>query len=284
MIHSFFKPIIRFVLPFLFIHFSMAQQMGVGFMLGGANYAGDLTENWKSSFSQTKPTVGLLYNLQLNPIVDFKLQYWLLSLQADDALSTQDWKKQRNFNFKSTIHNIDVGVDLHLWSMIQSQYLLNPYLSLGLSFFKFNPKTKFEGNWVNLSELGTEGQGMPGYAQKYSLFSHAMTFGVGLEYPLSHRISIGLELKWRKTQTDYLDDLSGKYVSYDDLLFWNGRTAAELGNPQNITANTQRGNSKDNDWFQTFSIHFVYHWTQQISLLNPVDTPKRTRKLRCPKF
>jgi len=284
MIHSFFKTIIRLIIPFLFIQFSIAQQMGVGLMMGGANYAGDLTENWKSSFSQTKPAIGLLYNLQLNPIVDFKLQYWRLTLQADDAFSSQDWQKQRNFNFKSLVHNFDVGVDLHLWSMVQSHYLLNPYLSLGLSFFKFNPRTKYEGNWVNLAELGTEGQGMPGYAQKYSLFSHAMTFGVGLEYPLTQRLSVGIELKWRKTQTDYLDDLSGKYVSYDELLFWNGIAAAELGNPNNVKPNTQRGNSKDNDWFQTFSIHVVYHWTQQISLWNTVDTPKRARKLRCPKF
>ena len=81
MIHSFIKPIIRFIF-FMFLHFSNAQQMGFGFMLGGANYAGDLTEDWKSSFSQTQPTVGLLYNLQINPIVDFKLQYWRLTLQA----------------------------------------------------------------------------------------------------------------------------------------------------------------------------------------------------------
>ncbi|MBK9271810.1 MAG: hypothetical protein IPM48_09435 [Saprospiraceae bacterium] len=261
-----------------------SQPVNVGIFLGGSNYAGDLTEDFHSVIVQTRPALGIEAGYWLSSGAAFKIQYWNLRLHADDAISKQEWKKIRNFNFTTLVHEVNLGMDFYFFQWIPIQTLFQPYFSFGLSFFGFNPRTKFEGRWIDLVDVGTEGQGMPGYPKKYDLFSHAIGFGTGINYAISSRIAIGVDIKWRRTQTDYLDDLSGKYVSYDDLLNGNGYLAAELGNPNRFPNGSQRGNDKDKDWFQTMGIHLQY-FLKPSDPSNPASFQnRRSTKLRCPSF
>ena len=68
----------------------------------------------------------------------------------------------------------------------------------------------------------------------------------------------GIELKFTKTWTDYLDDVSTSYVSQDVLIAENGILAWNLSNrtgefldtePLNWDDGVQRGDPADKDWF-----------------------------------
>jgi hypothetical protein len=109
------------------------------------------------------------------------------------------------------------------------------YLTFHLEFVALDliQRTNFRGNEVRLQPLGTEGQGMPGFDSKYNLMSAGLSLGGGAKIKISETINIGFESSLRRTLTDYLDDLSGNYVNYDDLSAGNGVLAASLGNRMN---------------------------------------------------
>ena len=59
------------------------------------------------------------------------------------------------------------------------KYRWTPYVTGGAAVFTFNPKAEYNGEWVALQPLGTEGQGLPQYPdrKKYSLIRW-LHFGV----------------------------------------------------------------------------------------------------------
>jgi hypothetical protein len=84
---------------------------------------------------------------------------------------------------------------------------------------------------VDLQPLGTEGQGLDGYDDKYNQLIAAIPLGLGLRFWLGDRISLLIEGSTRLLFTDYLDDVSDRPVVYEDILLGNGATAASLSNP-----------------------------------------------------
>jgi uncharacterized protein YfiM (DUF2279 family) len=66
------------------------------------------------------------------------------------------------------------------------------------------PEAFLDGDWYDLSDLATENQ-------NYSLFQFAIPLGAGVKYALTDNLILGFETAWRKTFTDYLDDVSGVY-------------------------------------------------------------------------
>ena len=111
---------------------------------------------------------------------------------------------------------------------------------------------------------------MPGRQAKYNLSDFAIPFGIGVKYALTDKINLGLELGARWTMTDYLDDVSGTYVTYPDLLANNGELAAALGNrtgelmennePVVVETGTQRGDLKDQDWYFILGLTVTYNF------------------------
>ncbi len=67
--------------------------------------------------------------------------------------------------------------------------------------------------------------------------------GVGIRAEITKNLNAGLEIVYRKTFTDNLDDVSGRFVSKDLLITENGMTAWELSN-RTDEVNDGSGNSK----------------------------------------
>ncbi len=89
-----------------------------------------------------------------------------------------------------------------------------PYLFGGVAVMHHNPKGEnASGNIVNLQPLRTEGQ-----SSGYALTQFVIPFGAGARYKLNKAFDIGLELGFRKTFTDYFDDVSGNYVANRSVL------------------------------------------------------------------
>ena len=137
------------------------------------------------------------------------------------------------------------------------EHSLAPYLFAGISNFSFNPSTKdTSGRKVFLQPLSTEGQGFYQGRKKYKLNQYSIPFGGGVKFSFSENVRLAIEVGLRKTNTDYLDDVSTTYIDQNILLLNRGQQAVdlafrgdELKTGLSYPADaTQRG-GKSKDWY-----------------------------------
>ena len=264
---------------FVFINLSsFAQRSEFGVFGGGSYYVGDL--NPKKHFLLTKPAAGLIYRYNFNPHFAFKGNAFLGSVEGDDSKSGYNVK--RNLSFVSPITEFSAQIEFNFFPFItgNSKYPFSPYVFAGVSLFKFNPKGELKDDIVNsngkvlyhkgtyaLQPLGTEGQGTSYYPDRkpYSLTKFAIPFGVGIKYNLFRKVSIGLEYGLRRTQTDYLDDVSTTYANPSVLSSENTPVSSVLSDKTEVVegqiinnTDLQRGNSKNKDWYSFFGVSVVF--------------------------
>ena len=254
--------------------FAFTQHLEVGVLVGASNYLGDLSNNSSSLYlKETKPAFGGFAKYNFNHLLAVRggVNYtWVAGRDAN--VSNDDFVRSRNLSFKSSILEFSLIGEFNFpgYQPYALSMPLSPYIFGGISFFKYTPRTRYQGNWVDLQPLGTEGQGMAGREGKYNLSDIAIPFGVGVKYAISDKINLGLELGARRTMTDYLDDVSGTYVSYPELVAGNGQLAAALGNrtgellndkePVIVETGTQRGDLKDQDWYFILGLTVSYNF------------------------
>lgn len=272
--------------PILFIFMNLqaiyGQSFSLGFNLGGSNYDGDMTYSKTAVIQQTNLSFGLHVQYELDPFFNLRLGMEKLKVSANDNFGIQDWQLRRDLNFTCEIYSFDLSGMLNLKNLLIPKFKsFNFYVLGGYTGFYYNPVTNFQGNTVELRPLGTEGQGMKGYKEKYSTWAGAINFGFNFEYLLNSQWSIESQLLLRKTNTDYIDDLSTNYVDYEVLSQQNGTLAAQIGNKIKAPQGSQRGNPIDNDWYQSLSIgiHYKFNAKNQNNL-----SQSKKPKVNCPKF
>jgi len=128
-------------------------------------------------------------------------------------LPTGPLRRGRNLSFDSPIYEAGFQIEFNLlpYRVWMKKNASTPYIFAGFSGFHFNPTAVLNGTVHELQPLGTEGQGLPGYPERYSLYSYAIPMGGGIRLSLSRQVNIGMEVGARMTFTDYLDDVSGYY-------------------------------------------------------------------------
>lgn len=247
----------------------------IGALGGVSYYLGDL--NPSKHFLGSKIAGGIIYRYNINPRFAFKINIYTGTIQADDAISKANVR--RNLSFKSNITDISTQLELNFLPYItgHEKYFISPYIFGGLSLFYFNPQAEYNKTWYHLKPLGTEGQGttLAGSKEPYSLSSISVPFGLGLKYSPAHfkikflkplkTLSIGLEWGIRKSFTDYIDDVSTSYVDPVVLAAEKTDMAAILADrtlyePDEIHSSVglQRGNSKTKDWYCFTGIFITY--------------------------
>jgi len=238
-----------------------AQSFDVGIGVGGALYNGDLSVASAQYVQQnTHPAIYLNAAYHLNDFLSFRTGFLASSLSADDALSSEQWQLNRNLNFTTSIYELSAQLEVNLWTFFDNRPMRGmPYAYMGGSVFSFNPKANYNGQLVPLQPLGTEGQGMPGYDDKYDLRAFTVLFGFGYKYDLGNGFVISTSFGWRRASTDYLDDVSKNYVSNDELYNASGLMASNLGNKIGAETGSQRGGSFSNDWYNVgiVSVNYV---------------------------
>ncbi len=148
-------------------------------------------------------------------------------LEGDDAIIKTNGideihRKQRNLDFKSNVWEVYGALELFptmFFSKEDYDPMFRPYALIGLGLFHFNPQGSLKdaaGNktWYYLHPLKTEGQGMAEYAynKPYKLTQMNIPLGAGIKCVASERLVISMELLYRKTFTDYIDDVSKNYI------------------------------------------------------------------------
>lgn len=129
----------------------------------------------------------------------------------------------RNLQFQSKITELALLAEFHPLTLFQSlakePSFFSPYIIGGIGVFHFSPEAFNGYTWVALQPLRTEGQGFPQYPgrQPYRLTQVNFPLGIGVKYEVSALLNARLEIMHRVLNTDYLDDVSTRYI--DPALF-----------------------------------------------------------------
>ena len=238
-----------------------AQNLELGLWGGVSLYSGDFDSDEIGDFFKTlEPAGGILLRHNPSDPLSVELGVNIGKISGEDGVTNNNGARMLNFRSKITELSLKFNWNfLRLGNPKGTEVV--PYLLVGGSVFHFNPETSFDGNWIELQPLGTEAQGVPGYADPYSLTAFSVLAGGGLKFIISKKMTIGLEFAGRMTSTDYLDDVTGTEVNYLDVLS-NGSLAATLSNPNIKDTDAQdviydRG-GKFKDWFYMGGVSFSF--------------------------
>jgi hypothetical protein len=151
-----------------------------------------------------------------------------------DVAPTTSQRYERNLSFRSPIAEIMLAAEFYpvliFGKFNQDVFpsLLQPYVLGGVAYFHFNPQTKLNNNWVDLQPLHTEGEGFKEYPDRkvYSLNQISFPVGIGMKWEATPFLNVRLEFVRRISTTDYLDDVSTRYI--DPVYFSNYLSGTRL--------------------------------------------------------
>lgn len=224
--------------------------------LGSANFLGDLGGGPKDgrhyspadlNFSETRTAFGVGYRQKIKRYFNVAGKFNYLIVKGNDAKTENIYRNNRNLNFKSNLFELSARAEFGYQSSktggnrygIKKNYSAasrmvthNIFGFVGVGVFYFNPKGQTSnGDWVALRPLHTEGQGLPGGPKQYSNVSIAIPLGVYYKAIINKIWSVGIELAWRKTFTDYIDDVGSNYYDRDALVAAYGVQSAQMADP-----------------------------------------------------
>ena len=216
----------------------------IGFTAGMANYMGDIGDGfssrrdfvWDLQELRTRPAFGLFVRRKL----DRDGLWWVrgdvmrIHIAGHDKHTDYDPRRGRNLHFRNHMAEASFRVERDLfqnplvWAR-QRRAMVTVRAFVGVAYFQHNPETQVDinnpayanlieagittpGEWHSLPELQTEGID---YSDQLSMTT--IPFGlsalvVGQKRGGAPDFYVGLEIGFRLTNTDYLDDISGFYA------------------------------------------------------------------------
>lgn len=266
--------------------FEVAVTSGITYFLGdvggrpgqGAKFLKDL--DW----GKFDPLIGVKANYYLENWLNISAGANYTAIHAADSLirfNPNDegrWRFYRNLSFRSKVWEVYGSVQINplmYWRTKKRFSGFYPYIGLGIGAFYFNPKAKLQDEWIELKPLRLEGQGFPQYRERkeYRLVQLYLPFQFGFKYYISPKIHVGFELTYRKTFTDYLDDVSTTYI--DPKYFDRYLTGKQAGNARQLSSRSlrgpsagaegvQRGNDRDRDTYLSLNFQLGYRWDKSV--------------------
>jgi hypothetical protein len=250
---------------------SIVQEGEFGVGLGAGHYFGDL--NTRAKLNRPKLAAGIFFRKNFGNYVAMRIGGSFTQLGYSDVYNTHnEYMHRRNLSFNTKVWELGLQGDFNFYRFLPGDpdFRFTPYITLGVSAFNYDPYAYLNGQKYFLRPLGTEGQGNSANPdrQPYGSMALAIPFGVGIKYSINERINLGLEVVYRFTNTDYLDDVSKTYVdpavfppnpdgSPNPALLLSDRSY-ETGTPIGIKGR-QRGNSQNKDQFVTALFYISFN-------------------------
>ncbi len=273
--------IILFTLIAVFSSHAQRRFWEFGGMLGASNYVGDINsmfykgndaKEWnqfESSFDfyNSHFLGGLVARYNYNPRWSIRFGLMFSKISGDD----KNFDNDRNLSFYSNIQEFSSTVEFNFldYRTGSLHHRITPYIFAGIGLFHFNPKTTIkdynsnEMLTIKLHDMHTEGQTFYNDKGNYSLWQVSIPFGLGAKFSLNKYVCIGIEWGFRKTFTDYIDDISSQYVGRRQMINNVNENAAnvadrthELEGKENIyhKEGEMRGNPTTDDWYNFFGV------------------------------
>tara|TARA_B100000700_G_scaffold326762_1_gene439289 strand:- start:873 stop:1697 length:825 start_codon:yes stop_codon:yes gene_type:complete len=251
------------ILIFILISLSIKSQTNeVGLFLGGGLFHGDVGyNNAENAILDSKPVFGFEYKRNLNYHFGITLMIKKGELSANDKSSLNLFSIEQSLHFKSKITELGLITEFNFRPYLSrdNEHNITPFIFAGITKFFFSPQAKHpDGNWYNLRPLHTEGQMSDLYPDRplYSLDGISIPFGLGYKFNVYDFLTLNLNMGWRITFTDYIDDVSTNYVDTSIL----SDLGSTLANPSDneFKDGFQRGNSYNNDKYGFWGITILY--------------------------
>lgn len=244
-----------------FTAMTRAQGVEIGAMLGGALYSGDLSPSeFGLYFDEVRPAGGIFGRIHLNRALALRAGVNMGRIGGQGNIPQGGTVFRPSF--RNNLLEFSLVGEVYPFTIGNGGFQFKPYLFGGGAVFRSNPQGKFDGSIIDLQMLGTEGQGLEGYDDPYSLTQFSLPFGGGIKFVINDTWTIGAEIGWRKTFTDYLDDIGSTTVNYQDVYNGNGELAALFSNalisgPEVGDVSYKRG-GEFNDWYYMGGITVSY--------------------------
>jgi opacity protein-like surface antigen len=227
---------------------------------GTTHYKGDLQDPGKLAKTRFNILAGAEYFFL--PRISARAELAYFRLAGSDAVSSDPERRDRNLSFFSDNIELSTVATVSLLKTPKAFYqrpLLNLYGFGGIGLLFFNPKTERDnGEKVALQPIRTEGV-------YYSRFQPVIMGGAGIKYQYNPLVNIVLEVGYRLSFTDHLDDVAASryhgdpradYVLTDPL-------AIELNKRATGPASV-RGNPANNDGYLLMNVKVQYYLKKEI--------------------
>jgi len=251
----------------------------VGGQLGMSNYFGDLANNTGSNSldifrPNTRFTAGAFARVRAHYRYAFNFQLNYILISGADSLAENTSRTRRNLHFRNNI--IELTSRMEYYPLIfndvgghkRFRTDFHFYTFAGLGLLYNNPQAEYNGGWVSLRPLETEGS-------RYSAIQPVIPIGFGGFFTFKscgsriRRHRIGVEVNYRLVFTDYLDDVSNTYPDVSavaegdarDLYYRTWELSDSQSDPETRRypqAGRIRGNSERNDSYTTILISYSY--------------------------
>ena len=246
------------ILSLIISSFMVAQyRLDYGIQGGVSNYLGDIGGKSQTrrdfvadmKLGQTRWDPAFFVRYKFNPKLSLRGQFSYLRIQGADSLSTNPARRARNLSFRNDIFELSATPQLTIYenqdlgSSYRFKMSFNFYVFGGVGVMHHNPKAKYQDEWVALQPLHTEGV-------TYSLWQFVVPVGTGFYFTVKKKHRIGFEFDWRICFTDYLDDVSRKYVNPNTLSPLGAALANRTGE---LTAADKKAIGEPNSWYNNFA-------------------------------
>ncbi len=241
---------------FIFISVS-AQKHEIGLLGGASNYHGDLAD--EIVLAETHLSGGVFYRYNFNEFWAYRPMLSVMTISGSDE-NFEEYRL-RNLSFKSNIIELSNTLELNFQPFSNSPYHNSSsfYAFAGVALMYHNPKAELNGEWHKLRNLNTEN--LPP-KNRYNRFQFAIPFGGGYKYAISRNLMLGIELGWRRTFTDYLDDVSTVYPEESaNYQFTDRSYLVSDGGVYIAEPGDQRGDPNLKDWYMQAGISISYKFT-----------------------
>jgi hypothetical protein len=233
--------------------------------LGGANQTGTDYSLKDIDVNSTHLGGSFSFRYRFHPFFATSTMVNAGMLRGSDGLTAEPIRNMRNLSFRSffgmvsqrfeiiLLANEKIGRRHHIPGLRGfTDHNEQLYLIAGIGAMYYNPKAMYEGEWVTLRNMHTEGQGLSGGPDQYQRLTATIPVGIGLRLGINRLWRVGLEATYVKTFSDYIDDVHGVYYDPAVIEANYGSQAAYLSNPSSnpsaFEPGSQRG-GKQNDAF-----------------------------------
>lgn len=237
----------------------LAQTWEVGAFGGAAGYIGDL--NQRTLVKPSGPAAAVFVQRNLNPYLSLKLNLAYGKIAGADSVSNTQQFRDRNLSFHTQLTELSFIGEFNFMKYtpgaMDGEHRFTPYVYFGGGVVKYDPQADYLGQTYDLRSRMTEGVAYPSMAI-------VIPYGAGVKYNFTGSWNIMFSAGYRYARTDYLDDVSGLYLSKSS--FSDPVTAALADRSGEHTgiykgvAGTQRGDLRghDNYLFVGFTLSFTF--------------------------
>jgi hypothetical protein len=237
-----------------FYYNHQCRYTAIGFSLKGSYSDGDI----ETPLQYVRPGLGAYVVRRVTPRFSYGAELMWIRLMGDDFSGSNLQAPNkiplyiRNLHFRNDIKELTLFAKYDLFQTAdhyRKRPVYNLYAGTGISFFYHNPKAKVLGDtgtaftktqWVALRQFETENV-------KYSNFCIAIPAMVGIRYKLSLQWDMEVEVGYRYTFTDYLDDVGSSFADPSSL---KSNKARALSNRSAEEEHSLTGNLRDLDYIQ----------------------------------